>query len=115
PYNNFAMQRFNTKLDDALGESFVKPALRRYELHRVWQIEGTVKAGVRHSTPKKTLYVDEDSWLVTVGDDYDAQGKIWKAKENYITPQSEIGACVPSASIYNDLISRRYVFDETIV
>lgn len=115
PYNNYAMQRFNTKLDDALGPNFVNPALRRYELHRVWEIEGTVKAGVRHSTPKKTLYIDEDSWLVTVGDDYDAQGKIWKAKENYITPQSEIGACVPSASIYNDLISRRYVFDETIV
>ncbi|HWW08502.1 DUF1329 domain-containing protein [Collimonas sp.] len=115
PYNNFAMQRFNTKMDDALGPNFVKPALRRYELHRVWEIEGTVKAGVRHSTPKKTLYVDEDSWLVTVGDDYDAQGKIWKAKENYITAQSEIGACVPVASVYNDLISGRYVFDETIV
>lgn len=115
PYNGFAMQRFKTKMDDALEPNFVKPALRRYELHRVWEIEGTVKSGVRHSTPKKTLYIDEDSWNVAVGDDYDAQGKIWKAKENYITPESEIGACVPAASIYNDLISGRYVFDQTVV
>ncbi|SFA95022.1 Protein of unknown function [Collimonas sp. OK607] len=115
PYNGFAMQRFKTKMDDAIEPNFVKPALRRYELHRVWEIEGTVKSGVRHSTPKKTLYIDEDSWNVAVGDDYDAQGKIWKAKENYITPESEIGACVPAASIYNDLISGRYVFDQTVV
>jgi len=115
PYDGFAMQRFNTKLTDATEADFVSPDMRRYELHRVWEIEGTVKSGVRHSTPKKTLYVDEDSWLVAVGDDYDAQGKIWKAKENYITPESEIGACETAASVYNDLISRRYIFDMTIV
>lgn len=115
PYNSFAMHRFNTKLDDALDKNFVKPALRRYELHRVWEIEGTVKAGVRHATPKKTLYIDEDSWNVAVGDDYDAQGKIWKAKENHIAPAFDIGACAPAASVYNDLISGRYVFDNTVV
>lgn len=114
PYDGFAMQRFNTKLTDAVGPNFVNPNMRRYELHRVWEIEGTVKSGVRHSTPKKTLYVDEDSWLVSVSDDYDAQGKIWKAKENYITPEWEIGACVPAASVFNDLISGRYVFDQTV-
>lgn len=115
PYNGFAMQRFGIKIDEAMGPNSVKPSMRRYELHRVWEIEGTVKSGVRHSTPKKTLYVDEDTWLVAVGDDFDAQGKIWKAKENYITPEWEIGACASAASVYNDLISSRYVFDETIV
>lgn len=115
PYNGFAMQRFATKMEEAVEPTFVKPALRRYELHRVWEIEGSVKAGVRHSTPKKTLYLDEDSWNVAVGDDYDAQGKIWKAKENYTTPEFEIGACVPAASIYNDLISGRFVFDQTVI
>ena len=115
PYNGFAMQRFNTKIEDAMGPNFVKPNMRRYELHRVWEIEGTVKSGVRHATPKKTLYLDEDSWLVVVGDDYDAQGKIWKAKENHITPEWELGACAVGASVYNDLISGRYVLDETII
>lgn len=115
PYNEFGMQRFNTKLDDATGPGFVNPALRRYELHRVWEIEGTVKAGFRHTTPKKTLYVDEDSWLVAVGDDYDAQGKIWKVKENYITPEWEIGACSMAAATYTDIISGRYIFDMTVI
>ncbi|PRC91984.1 DUF1329 domain-containing protein [Solimicrobium silvestre] len=115
PYNGFGMQRFNTKISEAMQANYVNPAMRRYELHRVWEVEGTVKSGVRHSTPKKTLYIDEDSWWVAVGDDFDAQGKIWKAKENNITPQWELGACASSASVYNDLISGRYVLDETII
>jgi len=115
PYNGFGMQRFNTKLSEAMEANSINPNMRRYELHRVWEVEGTVKSGVRHSTPKKTLYIDEDSWWVAVGDDFDAQGKIWKAKENYITPQWELGACASSASVYNDLISGRYVLDESII
>lgn len=115
PYNAFAMQRFKTKLSDAMGSQYVNPELRRYELHRVWEIEGTVKAGMRHATPKKTLYVDEDSWLVTVGDDYDAQGKIWRSKEGFTTPEWEVGSCGFAAGVYTDLISGRYVFDETVV
>ena len=121
PYNGFAMQRFNTKYSDAMGPNASSPVnaivsgMRRYELHRVWEVEGTVKSGVRHSTPKKTLYLDEDSWWVAVGDDYDALGKIWKVKENYITPQWEIGACYSSSSVYNDLISGRYVLDESVI
>lgn len=115
PYNAFAMQRFDTKVAAVAGPNFVDPKMRRYELHRVWEIEGTVKEGERHSTPKKTLYIDEDSWIVSVGDDYDAQGKIWKTKENFITPEWEINSCAPSASIYTDLQNGRYVFDMSAV
>jgi hypothetical protein len=115
PYNSFPMQGFNTKLADATGPNAVNPAVRRYELHRVWEVEGTLKAGVRHSTPKKTLYVDEDSWLVALGDDYDAQGKVWKQKENHLVPQWEIGACVPVAGVFNDLVNGRYLLDQTVL
>jgi hypothetical protein len=115
PYNGFALQTINKSLKDIVADNFIKPEFRRYELHRVWEVVGTVKSGVRHSTPKKTLYFDEDSWIVAVGDDYDAQGKIWKAKENYITPAWEVGACSFSASIYNDVISGRYLVDTLVV
>lgn len=115
PYNSFPMQAFNTKMSDAMGPNSVNPSVRRYELHRVWEIVGTVKSGVRHSTPKKVLFVDEDSWLLVAGDDYDAQGKIWKYKENYTTPEWEVGACVPVTGVYNDLISGRYLVDQAVL
>lgn len=111
PYDGFAFQRTNAKLSDATGPNSVNPGFRRYELHRVWEIVGTVKSGMRHATPKKTIYLDEDSWIAAVGDDYDAQGKIWKVKENYITPEWEIGACAYSAFVSNDLTSGRYILD----
>lgn len=115
PYDTLGMQKFDAKLSDVTDANFVNSSVRRYELHRVWEIEGTVKAGMRHSTPKKTLYVDEDSWMIAVGDDYDAQGKIWKAKENYIAPEWDLGSCVPVSAVYNDLISGRYILDETVI
>ncbi|RQS06732.1 DUF1329 domain-containing protein [Burkholderia sp. Bp8998] len=115
PYNVFAMQNATAKLSDVTGPHFVNPAFRRYELHRVWELVGTVKQGMRHSTPKKVIYLDEDSWIAALGDDYDAQGKIWKAKENYITPQWDLGACNLNAFIQNDLINGRYILDMTII
>lgn len=115
PYNVFAMQNPNAKLSDAAGPHFVNPAFRRYELHRVWEVVGTVKSGMRHSTPKKVLYLDEDSWIAAVGDDYDAQGKIWKAKENDITPQWDLGACNLNGYVQNDLVDGRYIIDMTII
>jgi hypothetical protein len=115
PYDNFVAQDFTRKLEDATGQDAVNPSFRHYELHRVWVVEGTVKAGMRHSTPRKTLYVDEDSWLLVVGDDYDAQGKIWREKENFIAPQWEIQACTPIAGVFNDMTSGRYVLDQTVL
>ncbi|MCX4176981.1 MULTISPECIES: DUF1329 domain-containing protein [Paraburkholderia] len=115
PYNNFAVQDFRQKLDDAAGETFINPNVRRYELHRVWEIVGTVKSGVRHTAPKKVLYFDEDSWNIVVGDDYDAQGKLWKTKENYVVPTWELnGACtVPAFAMY-DIKNGRYVADQLV-
>ena len=43
------------------------------------------------------------------------QGKIWKAKENYSTPEWDLGACFTSGSTYNDLTSGRYVLDNVVM
>ncbi|MEI8323987.1 MAG: DUF1329 domain-containing protein [Betaproteobacteria bacterium] len=114
PYNNFEAYNFRNKVKDVFGPTFVKAEVRRYELHRVWVIEGNVKSGVRHMAPKKTVYLDEDTWQAVVGDDFDAQGKIWKSKEIPIVPIWELGACQALATqVFYDLSSGRYVVDNT--
>jgi hypothetical protein len=112
PYNNFKSANFQAPAIDGLGATFVNANVRRYELHRVWEIVATVKAGVRHSAPKKTIYLDEDTWIALTGDDYDAQGKIWRVKEAGARPYWEIGACtsIVQANFY-DVTSGRYVSD----
>jgi len=111
PYNNVNMFDPGAKLHDVLGENFVSPDYRRYELHRVWVVEATVKSGTRHISPKRTFYVDEDSWNILVAEDYDTQGKLWKLREGYITPVYETGSCDVLPFVQYDLTDGRYVFD----
>jgi hypothetical protein len=115
PYNSFAFSNYQMDISAAAGPDFVKENMRRYELHRVWMIEGTVKSGIRHSAPKKTIYLDEDSWYALVGDDFDTEGKIWKVKENHTIPSWEIDACVQIASVFYDIQSGRYIMDNTVL
>jgi hypothetical protein len=116
PYNNFALNDPTAKREEVLGAQFVAASHRRYELHRVWHIEGTVKDGVRHSAPKKTIYLDEDTWGALVGDDYDVQGKLWKHKEVGIMPYWEASTCTNHAQgTFYDFTSGRYVADPVLL
>lgn len=114
PYNSFGMFDFRSKLHDVLLPSYLAEKNRRYELHRVWVVEGTVKKGVRHISPKKVVYLDEDSWIGVVGDDYDAKGNLWKVRESYPIPSWELGgAFVIAPFVQYDLTNGRYVCDQS--
>ena len=54
------------------------PSVLRWELHRVWQVEATLKPGLRHVYSKRVFYVDEDWTGAGVSDTYDGAGKIYK-------------------------------------
>lgn len=77
PYNN---NRFlqPPKDSEVLGERFLNPDHVRWELHRVWVVEGTLVAGKRHVLPKRRFYLDEDTWLAMLADSWDARGQLSK-------------------------------------
>jgi len=54
----------------------VNPDEVRYELHRVWVVEATLKNGARHVDSKKVFYLDEDSWTIIGYEGYDQAGKL---------------------------------------
>lgn len=113
PYNSFGMYSFKQKLHDVAQPAHLKNESRRYELHRVWVVEGTVKKGMRHTAQKKVFYIDEDSWLAVAGEDYDAQGKLWKVREAYPIPVWELGGVMANAPfVQYDVTSGRYIFDQ---
>lgn len=111
PYNVFGAYKLDARDAEAFQPDFLDPALRRYELHRVWVVEATVKAGVRHSTPKRTFYLDEDSWNLLAADDFDAQGKLAKTREGLLIPVYEIGSCDVMAFTQYNLLEGRYLVD----
>ena len=114
PYNSFETTNYKLGLD-MLGPQYVSSKVRRYELHRVWVLEGTVKEGMRHTTPHKTLYLDEDSWIAAVGDDYDSDKRLWRMKEMFSYPDYEAQSCTSSGMLtINDVIGGRYVADQVL-
>jgi len=112
-YNAFGMYDPSVKFNDVAKDDGVASANRRYEQHRVWVVEATVKSGVRHVAPKRTFYVDEDSWAIVVADDYDAQGKLWKLREGFVIPVYETGSCDNPAFVQYNLIDNRYLVDQS--
>lgn len=55
------------------------PDCLRWELHRVWEVEATLKAGSRHVYAKRKFYFDEDQPEVGASDNYDAAGNLYRA------------------------------------
>ena len=111
PYNTYKFNDTSRKFKDIFGPDYPDPDLMRYELHRVWKVEATVKQGMRHLFPKRTFFLDEDTWMALVEDLYDAQGKIWRAMESYPYTAWELPACVYQGYISYDLNVGRYMAD----
>jgi hypothetical protein len=116
PYNAFGMYDFKKSLQDVFKPDAVDASARRYELHRVYVLEATLKPNMRHVSQKKVLYLDEDTYLALAGEDYDAQGKLWKVKEGYPIPVAELGGtCDVEPFVQYNLTSGRYVVDQTVI
>jgi hypothetical protein len=111
PYNTFKFNDTSRKFKDVFGADYPNRDLVRYELHRVWKVEATVKAGKRHLIPKRTFYLDEDSWINVAQDLYDAQNKVWRVMESYPYTAWELPACVFQGYISYDLNVGRYMAD----
>lgn len=108
PYNSFKLVA-KRPLKEVYEGSYPKRDLMRYELHRVWKIEATVKKGMRHMFAKRTFYIDEDTWMILAADQYDAQGKLWRVMEGSLYPAVELGACVSQEFMSWDLNVNRYM------
>jgi hypothetical protein len=78
PYNTYRIGDRSVKYKDIIGKNTINADLVRYELHRVWVVEGTLKPGKRHIYAKRTFYIDEDSWSVVSEDAYDTRGGLWR-------------------------------------
>jgi hypothetical protein len=89
PYNNFKLkdpgQCPSTKV---LIKNFFNPDCVRWELHRVWVVEATLKPGVRHNYHKRTLYLDEDVFT-GLADNYDASGQLYRMSNSFFVSRYE--------------------------
>ena len=111
PYNTYKIGDKKLKYKDMVDTHTIRSDLMRYELHRVWVVEATLKDGMRHAYGKRTFYLDEDSWMVLGEDVYDTRGNLWRVgvhglRQNY-------DALVPwyGVQIWHDLNNGAYLAD----
>jgi hypothetical protein len=107
PYNDYQAV-YGTKQDELLKPNFLNPDVVRWELHRVWVVEATLKQGKRHVYSKRTFYLDEDSWAALASDEYDARGQLWRAGFAYMTPSYDVPAPYSDMFGHYDLVSGVY-------
>ncbi|MGB5860447.1 DUF1329 domain-containing protein [Pseudomonas aeruginosa] len=78
PYNAYKFY-FDCKQDEQFLKNHGNPACERWELHRVWVVEATLKPGQRHVYSKRTYYLDEDTFGIGLYDAWDKSGALYRA------------------------------------
>ncbi len=84
PYNSYLIMSPSLTYKDIHQKGHMNQDYSRYELHRVWEIEATLKEGARHIYAKRVFFLDEDSWQIVVKDQYDGQGQLWRVGEGHV-------------------------------
>ncbi len=107
PYNDYTAV-YQSKQDDLVKPHHLNPDLVRWELHRVWVVEATLREGKRHVYSKRTFYLDEDSWAALGSDEYDARGQLYRAGFAYMAPSYDLPAPYTDMFGHYDLVSGVY-------
>lgn len=109
PYNNYRFAAKTNKYRDIVKAGHVNPDLLRYELHRVWHVRATLKAGERHQYKQRDIYFDEDSYQILLVDHYDNRDNLWRLGESYTINMYDQPLIWTKGDAVYDLIGGRYV------
>jgi hypothetical protein len=108
PYNNNRL--YTLPVRDVLGSAHANPNALRYELHRVWVVEGTLANGKHDIVARRRLYLDEDTWLAVYSDSWNEQGTLWKFGQGTMYLMPEVPAVVLGSQFVYDFDLGGYVY-----
>lgn len=107
PYNTYKLN-YHEKAADVTTPNHINPDLVRWELHRVWVVEATLKPGKRHIYSKRTFYLDEDSWIALASDEYDANGQLYRGSFAHMAYSYDVQAPNADNHMIYDLVTGSY-------
>lgn len=106
PYNDYKVNL--AKREDLMKIHHINPDFVRWELHRVWVVEATLRPGMRHTYHKRRFYVDEDSWAASLNESYDARGTLYRYGVLMQIPSYDIPAPLGLVHFQYDLYAGNY-------
>lgn len=116
PYNTYKIRdpKQCTSAASMKTKNYLNPDCMRWELHRVWIVEATLKPGKRSVYAKRTLYWDEDLPGVGISDNYDSTGQIYRSSHSLpITLYETLGQSTDEWVTY-DLATGNYTRQEDV-
>jgi len=93
------------KTADVIKGRHLNPDHVRWELHRVWVVEATLKEGKRHTSARSRYYIDEDSWMAILGDRWDAKGTLARVVYSIPIVMPDVPAVFRSSFGVYDLVN----------
>ncbi len=109
PYNAYKLHSGSLRYSDILDPLHLDPDTLRYELHRVWVVDATLKDGTRHVYKRRTFYFDEDSWQILLADQYDNRDQLWRVSEGHVINYYDVPTLWTALEVHYDLQSGRYL------
>jgi hypothetical protein len=107
PYNDSKLEGHKA-LAEVTTPHHINPDVVRWELHRVWVVEATLKPGKRHIYSKRVFYIDEDSWVAVASDEYDARGQLYRASFCHLTFFPDVQVAYSGNFMTYDFVSGSY-------
>ena len=106
PYNTYKLN-YEKEPAKYITENHINPDYLRWEKHRVWVVEATLKPDKRHIYKTRIFYLDEDSWRAVASDQYDMRDGLYRGSYSHGAVNWEMRTGAGSSVIY-DLISGTY-------
>jgi hypothetical protein len=110
PYNSYKLSDKKLKYKDMIEPNTPKSDLMRYELHRVWVVEATLKKGSKHVYGKRVFFLDEDSWSVVYEDAYDTRMNLWRFSMHPMIQFYDAKVPWYRSNVWHDLSNGSYLF-----
>lgn len=111
PYNAYKLHQAGLTDAEIIRPRHINQDLARYELHRVWVVEGKLRVGLNHLYHTRRMYFDEDSWQIVLTEEFDDQGKLWRVSEAHLVNYYEVPVPWTTLEATYDLKSGGYLVD----
>lgn len=111
PYNNHALL-FETSAAQLLTPGYLNPDFVRWEWHRVWVVEATLKPGKHHVFQRRVFYFDEDWSGAGMSDEFAATGELSRGLFRPGVPLYDVQVQMARVFWGYDLKKNMYVFGQ---
>lgn len=113
PFHNYRLDDRSLRYDDLTATTgHPDPEYIRYELRRVWVLEGHLRDGMRHVYGMRRFYIEEDSWFNVMADMYDRRGELWRMSYSATIYAYDAKGYFNNVSMYHDFQEGSYSLEK---